>query len=265
MDATCATSGTNTQLKAPHESNLNLPLATLNDRLNENPASIYFYIVNSIEWNGSQLEQRGSAPNSDGGYFTLCTCKHFMRTFRAVTDWPGIWIGGFTAKPAVTDRNFLVYLMHVGWAYSSQRDLWQSSAIPLRTKRAKAAHKNTHGDLFEPTSFDKSEFDPTAYKPPAPQHSHAAHADWHKDVAYEKKGKRPALLVGTPDLTFVWDSPLISYVNQLSRGQKQLHLPEFLKNLRECRFNGEMTGKSRSAGSCSTKNSAGKRRRCGGG
>lgn len=266
MDANCATSVGKTRLTTPLEANWNVPLATLTDRLGQNPASIYFYIVNSIDWDGRQFEQRGSAPNGDGGYLTLCTCKHYMRTFRTTVDWPNTWIAGFTRKSAVDDRNFLIYLMQVGWAFSSQRSLWQSDAIPVKTKLAKAAHGNPHGDLFEPSSLEGSEFDPTRYRPPIAEHSHASAVDWHKDVGYQKKGKRPALLVGTPDLTFVWSRPSISYAYQLSRGQKLLLLPEFLKNLREWpQPEVDIRKRSQTSVSCSSKNSAGERRRCGSG
>lgn len=221
-------------IRSPKTGFKNLSLAQLCQKLSnvDHQATTYGYIIATIDNRNGQLIQYGSGPNFQGDRLTLCTCKHYMRTFRASADWPGVWIAGFTGKNAGGGRNALVYLVQVGQAYDSQADLWLSPQISARTKQAKLASRHRLGDLFQPNK-PGDPFDPQTYELPHSQHSHIEGNHWFKDVDYRRSGRPAALLVGDPHHTFVWDKPLISYSTRLHRGQKRVRLGEMLGNLRE--------------------------------
>jgi hypothetical protein len=129
---------------------LNLSLNDLRREISGTQATVYSYIVASIENPNGHFIQTGSAPNFQGNVISLCTCKHFMRSFRSIDLWPGTWIAGFTGKKAGEKKNALIYLMKVKFAFESYYDLWFSKELSMSTKEAKLAHKNKYGDVFEP-------------------------------------------------------------------------------------------------------------------
>ncbi len=133
----------------PLAKTMNLRLDALRDCLSPD-ATVYLYIIATIESREGLFVQTGSGPNFQGSLVTLCTCKHFMRTFRDAGGWKGKWVAGFTGVGAGHGKNRLVYLMRVSQAYESHRDFWSSESIPLKTKKAKAAHLHKYGDIFEP-------------------------------------------------------------------------------------------------------------------
>lgn len=193
---------------------------------------LYSYIIRTIKVEDGRFVQHGSAPNLQGGYVTLCTCKHHMRTFQSCNEWPGTWIAGFAGKRAPGERPYLVYLMQVGWAFESHRDLWLCNELPMTMKQAKAAQHDPLGDLFEPISADEDPFDPASYYPPGRGHSHGCNQEWYKDIAYVGCGsRRAALLVGHPERTFVWTRSAIRVQQQLGRGQKCWQVGEFFAAL----------------------------------
>ena len=190
----------------------------------------YAYVVDTIKINRTgQFCQEGSGPNWQGGRITLCTCKHWMRTFREPKDWIGCWIAGFTSR--TTDgHHWLVYLMQVQHAFVSHAELWRSGKLPKRTLTAKAATRHRLGDLFEPLNScnDEHEYSCNYYREPVPGHSHADKRwpdQWHKDIHYRgASGRRPALLVGDRNRSFVWSRRRIRYAGELARGQKRVDL-----------------------------------------
>lgn len=170
----------------------------------------------------------GSAPNFQGGLITLCTCKHRMRTYHDACSWEKYWIVGFTGKHETQGRgNGLFYFMKVGEAYDSHAKLWQK--LPEEVRRVKAATCSKFGDVFEPRAgagvFDPlAQFNPGSYRDPIHDH---VHADcWKNDVNYRVLGKcrlddilepkvegasPSVLLVGDPDMSFLWSRPLAFY------------------------------------------------------
>jgi len=163
---------------------------------------------------------------------TLCTCKHYMRTFLDVNDWKDKWIAGFTGSRN-GQKNFLVFLMRVSNAFKSHSDLWFSKFISSETKQAKAAHLDKFGDIYKPWGTATDEFDQKNYFPPCSKHCHDN--GWDKDVSLIKRNgyKRiAALLAGDPEHSFLWDRPKIWYSYKLHRGQKKCELDDLLIQLR---------------------------------
>lgn len=207
-------------------------LHTLYERIPDNYATVYCYVVFTVKNRSGQFAQTGSAPNFQGGMITLCTCKHLMRTFLKHDDWKGIWIAGFTGVSAGQGGNALVYLMQVGHAFASQYHLWHAPTIPERTKRAKAAHLHKFGDLFQPLGDAVDPFDWRSYK--SPRHDHVYEPDdaWHWDICYENRwGRTSALLVGNPQQSHVWTQPLLYTSYHLGRGQIKRTVGKLLQNL----------------------------------
>lgn len=161
-----------------------------------------------------------------------------MRTFMDSKDWIGKWIAGFSGVAAGKGSNALVYLMKVGFAFKSQMELWFSDKIPEQTKRAKLAQTDKFGDIYQPNNQTSGEFAAKSYIHPVKNHVHVKKEDWHKDINYNHgcKDRKPALLVGNPDYTFLWNNPMIFYKDCLHRGQKKNNLlMSFIKQLSEVR------------------------------
>lgn len=195
-------------------------------------AMVYCYVVATVEQRQGRFVQLGSGPNFQGGAISLCTCKHALRTFRDLADWPGIWIAGFTGVRAGQGRNALVYLMRVGQAFASHADLWDARTIPAHVKRAKAADANPFGDVFRPVSEGGSPFKPRNYAAPHPRHCHRSGNAWHGDIDYVGRGgRRAALLVGDPQASYLWDRPMLYLPSRLHRGQSLHELNALLAQL----------------------------------
>jgi hypothetical protein len=218
---------------------LNLTLGTLRSRLADielQEAAVYCYVITTIHFDGGEFLQEGSAPNFQGDLMTLCTCKHFMRTFLDAPDWQGKWIAGFTGVKAGTGRNALVYMMRVAHAFESHRDLWHSGELTSAAREAKAADRDPFGDVYRPTTERGDPFDPVNYQVPVEKHVHAkCHSrEWHKDIARVGcAGRRPALLVGQVGLSFLWSKPMLCYSSALHRGQKKSTLETLLKQMQD--------------------------------
>ena len=186
--------------------------------------TVYTYIVTTVERREGRLRQEGSAPNFQGGLITLCSCKHWMRTFRDIEAWKRVWIAGYTSKRL---GNKLFYLMRVSEAFESHGELWIADSISEKTKLGKAAHLSRFGDIYKPKSEASDAYTPQDYIRPQKSHVHRDPDIWHKDIDYPAKhGRRPALLVGDPKYSFVWDDPVLSYPFKLFQGQKKTTLSE---------------------------------------
>jgi hypothetical protein len=181
-------------------------------------AAIYLYVVNTVKLSLSKglLEQTGPAPNFDGDYITLCACKHWMRTYLTPDEWMKTWVAGFTSCSQFKHRNWLVYLMKVGEAYLSHRELVAAFMRDGRgsTLEAKFAHKSSIGDVFLPTSANADPYDPGGYLPPDEgRHEHRGSKDdtqWHEDIRPPRRAHRPpALLVGDKVHSYLWTRPMI--------------------------------------------------------
>ncbi len=196
--------------------------------------TVYCYVVSSVRRVVNWFEQRGSAPNFQGGSITLCTCKHRMRTFLDRDEWKGTWIAGFTGKHVGDGRNALFYLMRVRCALPSHAALWNSSKISTATKITKRADKNPVGDLYRPKrSATSKPWDPASYFEPTANHVHRKRGLWEKDICYKKgcSNRQPALLVGETGRSFLWSRPLVFHKASIHRGQKRYTMRDLFKNL----------------------------------
>jgi hypothetical protein len=212
--------------------------------INDKSDAVYAYIMSSVVLDGDKLLQTGSGPNLQGGYITLCTCKHRMRTSLPRNEWLGKWVAGFTSVEC-GGRHWLFYLAKVEEARESQSELWHSGELPKETRRAKSARYSRLGDLYEPKSELDSvgRFDPDQYHMPITRHSHHKHAcdnNWRFDIDYSRKKlkvkpkRHPSLLVGDPEFSFIWRKPLL-YVDGRWRQTIYGTLGEFLEDLNESR------------------------------
>ncbi len=219
--------------------NLNLSLDALRLRLKtigKTQATVYSYIVATVKNPEGHFIQTGSAPNFQGDVISLCTCKHYMRTFRTIDKWcDNIWIAGFTGKKEGKGKNALIYLMKIGSAFESYDELWSSDKLPDKVKKAKLAHRNKFGDIFQPKSklINKNVFNPHNYRPPISGHGHKDESGWYKDINYIKHDRRAALLIGDEQYSFLWDKPKLFHSPQLHRGQKKYNLKSLLASIRE--------------------------------
>lgn len=200
---------------------------------------VYAYVLTSARHEeGKGMVQEGSGPNFEGGRITLCTCKHRMRAYRSPEDWTGVWIAGFTSR-TVSNHPRLFYLMKIDRAFWSHEELWRSEYLGKRTLRAKSSRHNKRGDLYEPKDGELNAFKHESYLQPIEDHSHRQQNyrdQWHLDVeAVAKKGKlrRAALLVGEPELSFVWPKTSVILRSKLGRGEKRFVLGELLELLSE--------------------------------
>lgn len=221
--------------------NLDLNLEQVVRKLGEAESSdVYAYVLHTVscDKDKDQLLQTGSAPNFQGDYITLCTCKHYMRSLRPVDCWKNVWIAGFSRHEM--EDHYLFYLMQVERAFKSFRDLWEASTSD--TKEAKDASKNRLGDLYRPISSNNGDdFSIHSYKPPMEGHVH--HQDYllRKDIEYlnnkNKKATRAALLVGNPKFSFLWTKPRILFYSPDKKGfhghWRYPDLQKFLKNLKQ--------------------------------
>lgn len=200
--------------------NRNVPLPLLQKQLVEVSGKTYSYVLSTVKFNEKQavFDQHGSAPNFQGGVLTLCTCKHQMRSRRSVNDWPGVWLAGFSSRTIFDEKHWLFYLAKIESAYESHADLW--SDLNVSTRKVKAAHRNFLGDVYEPKQpwpNGKQRFSPSRYVKPE-RHAHRQHQQdtaWEKDIDYRHtvSANRAPLLVAEPNLTFLWQEPII-YLDQ---------------------------------------------------
>jgi hypothetical protein len=213
--------------------NLNLSLDDLCRKIGGTQATVYSYIVATVKNHEGDFVQKGSAPNFQGDLITLCTCKHRMRTFHDMLEWKNKWIAGFTGVEAGNGSNVLVYLMKVGYTFESHSDLWNSKEISWGTKQAKTTHLHKCGDIYEPKDAFVGPFDCQSYVPPCKEHSHYKDDGWYKDIDYKGcKGRKPVLLAGDTDYSFLWEKPKVVYNGRLPRNSKKLELKVMIENLK---------------------------------
>lgn len=212
------------------EENTNLLYHSLCRKLKNENGQVYSYIVKSVKNINGMLQQKGCGPNWQGGIVTLCTCKHFMRTFKDNDDWPGTWIAGFTSAKDGDGANTLVYLTRIEKSFLSHHDLWYS--LPQEVRLAKASNKrnNIFGDVYRPKGRLKEteKHYPPKYYTPCSSHVHID--GWQNDVNYFKKNRYASLFVGDVSKSFLWDKPLLRIGIKLHRGQKKMLLSNLIGN-----------------------------------
>ena len=161
-----------------------------------------------------RFRQTRSGPNWQGGIATLATCKHHLRCRRL--DWEGRWIAAFTPR-AGTGDSYLIFLGRVDAAFSSNYALSEYVAsMGIRAWREKSAWLSPLGDLYS-SGNDAALPEERRYD----HRNYVVHPDhvrqeldrktqrpkWHKDIEYQHRGTRPAVLLFDPDQTFLFDRP----------------------------------------------------------
>ena len=195
--------------------------------------TVYAYIITTIFDHDGVFRQEGSAPNFEGGVCTLCTCKHWMRTYQSAEKWRnGFWVAGFSSLPQTGQHN-LLYIMRIAEAHEDYFDLWKNSKIlTADIKKQKSASNNILGDLYEPLHGDhlnSQEF--FSYKPPVDGHVHTKN-DQIKDIRTKKNYKKTSsLLVGDPGRTYTWDTPLIQGPDHIGRNCNRWTIADFLTRI----------------------------------
>jgi hypothetical protein len=215
--------------------NMNTTLNTLKRRFENEDGMVYAYVLTTVEGDGyGGFIQTGSAPNFQGDFITLCTCKHWMRTWKTTDAWKDVWIAGFTGVNILGDyRNYLFYLMQVQEAFQSHKELW--NWLDSTVKQAKNASHHRCGDVYEhtPNLKDlKDRFNPVYYYEPVKKHVHFQNDEWRRDINLNTRtNKHPALLVGNPDLSFLWSQPKIYSKDKLPRTKKWNNMGDFIQSL----------------------------------
>ena len=221
----------------PHEGklydNLNLSREDLLERVAPfQREEVRAYVVTTLDYQEGHLRQWGSAPNFQGSRITLFSCKHYMRTsFPDIESWKGVWVAGYTGSSRKKRRrNRLFYLMRVSLVFDSHHELWFSDCVPEETKRAKAAHLDRFGDIYQPEGKSGDAYSPLRYRRPCKDHVHRASGLWQDDIDYCKGygGRKPALLVGDPEYSFLWNKPTVPSPCEIPRNQKKLKLSRIL-------------------------------------
>jgi len=222
----------------------NMRLEKLSKVLNEYTNEIYSYVLSSIKYENGYFKQYGCAPNFNGKYVTLTTCKHYMRSFREPQDWKNVWIAGFGHLNNESKKNFLFYLMQIKIAFISFIELWNFLDSDKETQNIKNSRFHPYGDVFEPKKDSRVNDEKEAkdksfefYHMPIDSHKHKdKHESWKKDIYkyYMNLKRRPALLVGNEDNTFYWSKPLIYFKEKLPRNCKKFgNIQEFIGLLEE--------------------------------
>ena len=205
--------------------NINLELEDLLGRVASFRQDIvYPYVVATAKCRKSRLYQTGSGPNFQGDLITLCSCKHQMRAYPDIKSLERVWIAGFTGSSGLVS-NKLFYLMMVSQTFESHHELWFSDSISEDTKVAKAANLNKFGDIYQPKSVSDDPYCHLSYFAPCEDHVHCNPCDWHKDINYpDRYGRTPALLVGCPEYSFLWDTPAIESPFTIPRNNRRTTL-----------------------------------------
>lgn len=187
------------------------------------------------------LEHTGSGPNIAGGRITLCTCKRKMRTspvFLAPALRSRIWIAGFS-RSTLDGKNWLFYLMKVGETFDSQREIYERLKSNPDVLEKKLATDFVLGDIFVPKNPCRSEFDPSCYKPPHPNHAHTQppHRDtWKNDINFQGYGGRyPKMLLGDEVDSYCYPNGKIflNTVKPMTQGNRRMSGEDFLALLND--------------------------------
>lgn len=135
------------------QQNHDLDLGTISSRLQSYRNEIvYVYVVRTCQYDRSinKFFLSCNAPNIEGGYISLTSCKHWMRSFKSPEEWlNNFWIAGLTSTQTVNDGlQHLFFLMKIGYSFGSFKELWDSPHIPDATKDEKDASQNILGDFY---------------------------------------------------------------------------------------------------------------------
>jgi hypothetical protein len=213
--------------------------------------TIYFYIVTTVKYDEEKniFRQAGIGPNLEGGFVSLCTCKHYMRTFPGIQK--GTWVAGVTgvsSGPDYGDKgikgNYLFYLFQIDKTFESHYDFYNYIKKSDEIFNSKSSLHSRFGDAYIPTKDLKGEekYEPAFYKKPIEGHRHFKKESWHYDIKKVTRNFRGnvietnhKLLLGGEKNNFVWEKPMIKLAagNRIGEGQRTSTIKEFLKLFRD--------------------------------
>jgi len=222
----------------------NLNLEILRKDFNKYDNGIYSYVLTTVTNENGNFKQWGCAPNFQGKYVTLTTCKHCMRSYKTPDEWSNMWIAGFGDLNIESKKNFLFYLMRIKIAFISFKELWEFLNDDKETQKIKNSRYNPFGDIFEPKKefslndeLKMTENNFNFYHEPIDGHKHKdRNESWKKDIYSICKvtNRRPALLVGDENNTFYWSKPMIYFKEKLPRNCiLDKNIKDFVTKLRE--------------------------------
>jgi hypothetical protein len=205
---------------------------------------LYVYIVTSAKVLDGAFAQTGSGPNFQGGFITLCTCKHKDRASppkpgcrgsNPNDPWKGVWVAGLCSPSQARPRG-LFYLMLVERTFASHAACWTGLGHPSQ----KSAHRHPFGDVYEPrASASGSPWTEASYKDHLPEHCHDSKGRRTDiEVSYYTMKRHPRLLVGDPEWSFLWRAPRITLTPHADTDWATAHhrfyqeLSDFLPTLR---------------------------------
>ncbi len=196
--------------------NLDTPLAVLQQKISNElqQRAVFVYIVKTVKVRNGKFAQTGCAPNFQGGYISLCTCKHQARASAPPKNcrgpdqsnpWKDVWVAGLCSPDQVRPRA-LFYLMLVGQTFESHTACWNGLSAPS----AKSAHRHPFGDIYEPLPGPgDAPWSATSYMDHLPGHCHNP-TDRISDIEVSYYGRHPRLLVGDPKRSFLWSAPHVT-------------------------------------------------------
>jgi hypothetical protein len=210
-------------------------LAKIPAALQQRPA--FVYVVDSVNVFPDEFVQTGCAPNYQGGLMSLCTCMHLHRSSpppkgrrgpNPTDPWGGIWVAGLGSTSGERPRA-LFYLMLIGQTFNSPMACWNGLANP----EAKSAFRDRFGDIYEPlSSAGSSPWSERSYKDHRADHCHDP-AHRRHDIESNYYGRNARLLIGDPNLSFLWSAPQVTLTKPWKPRFKFLpHLTQLLGILR---------------------------------
>lgn len=188
---------------------------------------VYVYVLTTVKVRNGSFVQTGSAPNFQGSYISLCTCKHKDRASAPrsgcrgpdeADPWKGIWVAGLCSRTESRPRG-LFYLMLVGQTFASHAECWRGLGGPS----AKSAHRDPFGDIYEPlVQADSAPWSERSYKPHLAEHCHNSRARKY-DIVTSHYNRHPQLLVGDPKQSFLWSEPRVTLTTAADSHWKSAH------------------------------------------
>jgi hypothetical protein len=195
------------------------------DLQNAGDEELYLYTQHEIFCESAVIKQTRTTPNWEGGVVTFCNCKHLMRTYTKET-WRGIWIAGLCPRDCV--NNTFLFVGRIEHSFDGNYTLgqWLAKNHPA-ARRAKLAHKNPRGDVYDPqygysvVSYGRRYHHDTFTEPV--NHCRAVETykkspgstlredgtvpKWWRDLEYVQRGTRPPVFVLSP--CFLFSRPLV--------------------------------------------------------
>ena len=209
----------------------NLSAKDLMQKLNQyQNDEIYFYVLTTLKWVNEEIIQQGCGPNLEGDLITLCTCKHYLRTFPDIR--PNTWIAGLTSlnlSKKIRFPSLLFYLTRISHVYDTHAELWNN--LTKKQRGIKSASVNVLGDIYQPksASINFDGLNSKNYEAPIPKHVHEPFYSNDINPGYKKTTK---LIQGDFDLSFAWNKPKITWKgNPVGKGQRKLILRDFIAQL----------------------------------